>query len=84
MKAHLFLVMEHTPCWLLAMQAPVSLWQMAANALTDRGGCAAIQSALFCSGPDTKVHIFGMNWSPEAWEGHRVSYTHSATPLPSQ
>lgn len=34
---------------------------------------AAIQAALFCSQPGLQLHVFGMNWSPLAWEGHRVS-----------
>lgn len=27
---------------------------------------------MFCANNATRLHIFGMNWSPDAWKGHQV------------
>ena len=56
---------------------PLQPWLLAyAVALEQQGswpstGFIAISALRFCL-PDTTLHLFGMNWSPRVWKGHKV------------
>ena len=56
---------------------PLQPWLLAyAVALEQQGGWPstgfiAISALRFCL-PDTTLHLFGMNWSPRVWKGHKV------------
>lgn len=43
-------------------------------------GFVSIALAQHCA-PEATVHVFGMNWSPQNWEGHDVSCLSSPSNL---